>query len=203
MAPRTLDAIPLWQLTQWGLQGVTGLDPRFLVDVHPADSKAAGLRLLQAMPPAPPKPLLSLPAPADDDPVGWGAASAALVRAIWDQSDPLHRAGGSFITASFFDEIFSHLDPYSRYASPAEASSDRTRRNGHAGIVHGAGELIAGKVVLPPHQEVAEVASGDGRLRTIAAVIEGDGLTVRHAQAPVDGDLVAERRQRAASGRAK
>ena len=111
MAPRTLDAIPLWQLTQWGLQGVTGLDPRFLVDVHPADSKAAGLRLLQAMPPAPPKPLLSLPAPADDDPVGWGAASAALVRAIWDQSDPLHRAGGSFITASFFDEIFSHLDP--------------------------------------------------------------------------------------------
>jgi len=177
MAPRTLDPIPLWQLTQWGLQGVTGLDPRFLVEVHPADSKAAGLRLLQAMPPSAPKLLLSLPAPADDDPIGWGAASGAVVRAIWDQSDPLHRAGGSFITASFFDEIFSHLDPYSRYASPAEASSDRTRRNGRAtiGVTVGirAGAFVVTDVQLGSPAALAGVKADDHILAVDQQTIQG------------------------------
>ena len=31
---------------------------------------------------------------------------------------------------SFFDEMFNHLDPYSRYVPPAEAGEDRERRAG-------------------------------------------------------------------------
>ncbi len=134
MAPRLLEAVPNWQLTQWGLQGIIGLDPRLIVDVHPLDSKSPGLRLRRAAPPGLPKLLLSRPTPANDDAAGWGTASAELVQAAWEASGRLHRVSGNFITATFFDELFSHLDPYSHYASPAEASSDRIRRNGRAGV---------------------------------------------------------------------
>ena len=34
---------------------------------------------------------------------------------------------------SFFDELFNHLDPYSRYVPPREAGEDRERRVGQAG----------------------------------------------------------------------
>ena len=35
---------------------------------------------------------------------------------------------------AFFDELFNHLDPYSRYVPPLEAGEDRDERTGRAGI---------------------------------------------------------------------
>ena len=41
-----------------------------------------------------------------------------LVRAGWDASEAVRRAGTQGVLRSFFDELFNHLDPYSRYAPP-------------------------------------------------------------------------------------
>src|SRR5690606_13670920 len=71
-------------------------------------------------------------------------------------------------------------------------------------VVHGAGELVAGQAVLAPDEEVAEVASGYGASRAGGAVVEGDGLAVGHAKAPVAGEAGGvERGRRGVGGRAK
>jgi hypothetical protein len=49
------------------------------------------------------------------------------------------------------------------------------------------GEFIRGEAVLPPDEEIAEVASGDEHLRALEGVDERDGLAIRHAEAPVGG----------------
>ena len=46
----------------------------------------------------------------------------------------MRQAGTSGVIQSFFDELFNHLDPYSRYVGPQEAALDRADRNGSAGI---------------------------------------------------------------------
>ena len=71
------------------------------------------------------------------------------------------------------------------------------------GIVDGAGELVAGHVVFAPDEEVAEIAAGDGVLRAEAGVVEGDGLAVGDAEAPVDGERVGEGRERGVGWRAE
>ena len=45
----------------------------------------------------------------------------------------MRRAGTQGVVQSFFDELFNHLDPYSRYVPPREAGEDRERRVGQAG----------------------------------------------------------------------
>jgi carboxyl-terminal processing protease len=49
-------------------------------------------------------------------------------------STAVRRAGTEGIVQSFFDELFNHLDPYSRYVPPSEAGDDRARRSGRAGL---------------------------------------------------------------------
>ena len=46
-------------------------------------------------------------------------------------------------------------------------------------------EFVGGEAVLPPDQEVAEVTSGDERLRALERIDERDGLAVMDAEAPV------------------
>ena len=136
IAPRSLDAVPVRQLALWGLQGVASLDPRLTVEHRAAgrgnaDSKSGSLVLLLASGSAPSREIFARPAPADDDAISWGSEGAALTQ---DASDPMRRAGHMRIVSAFFDEIFTHFDPYSRYVPPAEAAADRTRRNGRGGI---------------------------------------------------------------------
>lgn len=124
MVPRTLEEVPAWQLALWGLRGLTTLDARLSVELRDGTLRlTAGQRGLLAR--APPEP---------DDAEGWGEATAQLVRAGWDASDAVRKAGTQGVLRSFFDELFNHLDPYSRYAPPSEAADDRLRRAGRAGI---------------------------------------------------------------------
>lgn len=124
MEPRTLDMVPIWQLALWGLRGLTTLDPRLAVELRDGTLRLTiGARTLAAR--APPEP---------DNADGWGEATAQFVRAGWDASDVVRRAGTQGVLRSFFDELFNHLDPYSRYSPPAEATADRIRRAGQAGI---------------------------------------------------------------------
>ncbi len=123
MAPRTLDAAPVSQLTVWGLHGLTALDPDLAVE-----ARDGALRLS-----LPNRPLDSTPAPATEDPAAWASAAAQLSSVAWGASAKLQRAGTTGVITNFFDEIFNHLDPYSRYVPPLEAAADRARRSGSAG----------------------------------------------------------------------
>jgi carboxyl-terminal processing protease len=124
MTPRTLEAVPAWQLALWGLRGLSALDPRLAVELRDGALRLTiGARTLALRAP-----------PAPDDTEGWGQATAQLVRAAWDTSDAVRRAGTPGVLRSFFDELFNHLDPYSRYAPPAEAAAERLHRTGRAGI---------------------------------------------------------------------
>ena len=129
MAPRTLDEIPVPQMALLGLRGLTALDPRLALTTQGPDT-AATLRLAG---PAD-RELLVRPAPADADAAAWGDLVAATVRAAWDASELVRRAGTTGNLQAFFDELFNHLDPYSRYTPPTEADADRTRRAGRAGV---------------------------------------------------------------------
>jgi len=124
MAPRTLEPVATGQLTLWGLRGLTTIDQRLSAELTPQ-----ALRLTMG-----PRMLVSRPPPAEGDPRGWGEATAQLSRAAWDTSEPVRKQGTNGILRSYFNEMLNHLDPYSRYAAPLEATADTNRRNGRAGI---------------------------------------------------------------------
>ena len=61
-------------------------------------------------------------------------AAAKIVAAAHAASPAMQRIEQAAITKILFDEMLTHIDPYSRYVPPFEAVGDRDRRAGHAGI---------------------------------------------------------------------
>jgi carboxyl-terminal processing protease len=117
-------------LALWSLRGLAALDPR----LDPA-LRGAELRLMvedRAVGAAPLAPLGARdPAGAS---VALGATLGALYEAAWRASPALRRAGSERLMASGFEEVFNHLDPYSRYVTPADARAARERRVGQSGL---------------------------------------------------------------------
>ncbi len=124
MAPRTLDPVPVSQLTVWGLRGLTALDPQLTADLH---DNALRLRMGE-------RDLSTQPAPQDEDPAAWANAFASLAAVAWTASPGVRHGGTVGVLQSFFDEMFNHLDPYSRYVPPGAAAEDRELRSGSAGL---------------------------------------------------------------------
>ncbi len=124
MAPRTLDPVPVSTLAIWGLRGLTAIDPTLI-----AELRAGSLELV-----SPGGILFAITPPAEGDALGWGDAAAAMGEAAWGYSAAVREAGTQGIVTSFFDELFNHLDPYSRYVAPTAAISDEAHRTGTAGI---------------------------------------------------------------------
>lgn len=124
MAPRTLDPVPVGTLAVWGLRGLTALDPSLTAELR-------GGRLLLI---ADDRVVLTETAPAGQQPAAWAASVVRLYATAVAVSPAVRRAGTQGIIQSFFDEMFNHLDPYSRYVAPLEAAKDRARRNGRAGL---------------------------------------------------------------------
>jgi carboxyl-terminal processing protease len=123
MAPRILEPVPVSQLTLWGLRGLTALDPLLSTEIREGSLVlASGNRLLAA----------GAPPPGEDE-ARWGALAAELGEAAWNASPAIRHSGGQEVIQSFFDELFNHLDPYSRYVSPDDAAEDRANRAGTAG----------------------------------------------------------------------
>jgi carboxyl-terminal processing protease len=196
IAPRALEPVPLATLTMWGLRGLTTLDQNLTPDLVTV-GKGTQLVLRQASPGQanPARVVLTLPAPAPNSAAGWGEAAAQMARAAWDVSEPLRRAGTAGFVRTFFDELFNHLDPYSRYVPPDEAEADRSRRDGSAGVgIHPAmlrGVPIVGSVDAGSPAALAEIRPGE----RIAAI---DGLSTQGADqqaitallAGPDGSLV-------------
>lgn len=114
----------------WSLRGLGALDQR----LEPAMLEAE-LRLLldgRQLSALPVARLAARDAPATA--AALGAALGGFYEAAWGASPALRRAGSERVIASGFDELFNHLDPYSRYVSAAEARQARERRVGQSGL---------------------------------------------------------------------
>lgn len=139
--PRSLAPHTLSQLSVWGLEGLTALDPTLSVKLT-----KGRLILSKGV-----TPLTSRTAPDAHDLKGWVAAIMEAFQAAWTQAPLVRQAGDQALLSAFFKEIFSHFDPYSRYLTPLEAHDERayregddysigltlTARPGHAPIVSG------------------------------------------------------------------
>jgi carboxyl-terminal processing protease len=124
IAPRILDPVPVAQLTAWGLQSLTALDPIFRVGAE--DGRLQLFRRGDMV--------LETSAPKDQAPVAWARTATELTAASYKLSPLLRRAGTQGVIQSFFDEMFGRLDPYSRYVPPVQASEERARRAGRASV---------------------------------------------------------------------
>ena len=175
MAPRTLDPIPLPTMALWGLQGLTTLDPK-LVPSLPMPGQAGPMLTLTGNPP---RVLLSRMAPAENDAAGWGSVIGQTMRAAWDGSLPVRRAGTQRLISYFFDELFNHMDPYSRYTSPMQASADRLRRDGSGGV--GMTVLIRGNRIVVDKVQAGSPAAQAG-LHPGETIIAVDGQPTEGAE---------------------
>jgi carboxyl-terminal processing protease len=134
MAPRTLTAIPMAKLTLWGLRGLTALDPA----VGPTMS-ADGIALIDRNQVA-----LSAPLPLAEDAARWGAVAAQLCSRATQVSPAIAEAGTTGVVTSFFDELFNHFDPYSRYIPPGtRADNEQPASVGFTLVVRRHGTMIA------------------------------------------------------------
>ncbi len=141
MVPRTLEPVPVAQLTIWGLHGLTALDPNLSTELH--DNKVQlldGTRLLTEE-----------KVPAATDVEAWANLASEFAAIAAGSSLPVRRGGNQGVVQSFFDELFNHLDPYSRYVGPADANEDRELRAGQAGaglqlIQHGPAVVVASAI---------------------------------------------------------
>jgi carboxyl-terminal processing protease len=124
ITPRALDPVTVPQLTVWGLRGLTALDPDLVV------TEGGGrLMLLMAQ-----RAIYAALEPTVPTPQAWAAAAASLAQAAWTASPAVRRGGTQGIEQAFFDEMFNHFDPYSRYVPPGQAAEEEAERQGSVGI---------------------------------------------------------------------
>ena len=144
LQPRTLEPHTARQLTIWGLNGLTAIDPGLTVQdtamppgdsstasgpAAPGDAKAAPAASVIRLT-TPQGTLFAQPPPAVDDSAGWAHLAAGMTAAAWSSSPLIRQAGQQGVQQSFFDELCNHLDPYSRYVAPAPADTERAARSG-------------------------------------------------------------------------
>ena len=198
MAPRILDPVPIPQLTVWGLHGITAIDPSLT-----AELREGSLRLV-----APDRILFAQAPPPEADADAWAAAASHMMQAAWNASVPLQRAGPSELVQSFFDELFNHLDPYSRYVAPADADIDREHRSGEAGIgatlVRRGAAIVVQSVLAGGPAAVADLRPGEQIVSIDGEPAAGLGLDDVGARiAGPDGTSVVLGIRRFVRGRAR
>ncbi len=107
-APRILEPASISQMALWGLSGISALDPNLTVQEEQGKIVLYG----------PTRVLFTTPEPKPDAAFQWGAACAQVAARAFDASQELRRAGTNTVIREFFDELFNHFDPYSRYQPP-------------------------------------------------------------------------------------
>jgi carboxyl-terminal processing protease len=148
---RHLEAAAPADLALWSLRGLGAVDTRLGVDVSGGllrlsiDDRLLAARpvpaqLATAAPSPPPATSRSaatatLPAPTRRSPADTLADTLAEFYGVaWAASPVLRRAGVERMLQSGFEELFNHLDPYSRYVTPQEALDARERRVGQSSL---------------------------------------------------------------------
>jgi carboxyl-terminal processing protease len=171
LEPRTLEPVPVQQFALWGLRGITTLDAGLTIEERGAvlDLRQANRSVYQrAIPRAPTAE-------------SWGSAGADLMSAAWDASEVVRDAGTQGLITNFFDELFNHLDPYSRYVPPGAADIDRARRSGEAGA-----GLVVAKI---GGAFIVQTVNADGP-GADAGIVPGDRILAVDGQ-PTSGEELA------------
>lgn len=173
IAPRSLQKLSVPQMTLWGLNGLAALDPDLNTSLQDGQLRLYGPNAL----------ILAVPAPADpDDAAAWGKAAASIAAAAYASSPALQTAGTQAIIANFFDELFNHFDPYSRYEPPQQAAQDELMIMG----LGGTGLTLAAQ---GPHIIAAEV-SADSPAEN-AGIAQGSIITAINGQPAWPGEVDA------------
>ena len=124
IVPRALEEASAGKLAMWGLGAPAALD-----DTLSTELRGGTVVLMQQR-----RTLFEALAPEPRDATGWGAVAAGVLDAASGASAVVREIGRDGMMTAFFDELFNHLDPYSRYVAPAPAGLDRARRSGEAGV---------------------------------------------------------------------
>ena len=124
IVPRALDPVTVQQLAMWGLGAPAALDDTLSTEIR------AGVVVLTQRRQA----VFGRQVPDPGDARAWGTLVADLLETAVRTSPAVRNQGADGIVTAFFDELFNHLDPYSRYVAPMPAEMDRTRRSGEAGV---------------------------------------------------------------------
>ena len=173
IAPRSLQKLTVPQMTLWGLNGLAALDPDLNTSLQDGQLRLYGPNAL----------ILAVPAPAGpDDAMAWGKAAASIAAAAYASSPALQAAGTQAIIANFFDELFNHFDPYSRYEPPLQAAQDQLMIMG----LGGTGLTLAAQGA---HVIVAAVAADSPAEN--AGIAQGSIITAMNGQAVWPGQLAA------------
>lgn len=180
MQPRILEPVPVSRMTVWGLRGLNSLDSA--LSTVAADGR---IRLLLNT-----RPVYEVQAPRDESPVAWANTASALAFAALERSPNIRQAREQGVVQAFFDELFNHLDPYSRYVAPAAAEQDREKRDGRAGIglsvVMRGSAVVVQSVIRDGPGEIVGLRAGD----TILAIDRKStrGMDARSAMEMLEGD---------------
>jgi carboxyl-terminal processing protease len=168
IVPRALEPVPVQQLVLWGLAAPGSLDGSLTVEIRDKD-----VVLLQSN-----REVTRRPMPADGGAEAWGVLAASVLDAALPVSAPVREAGLDGLMVAFFDEMFNHLDPYSRYVPPGAADADRARRTGEAGtgmvVRRAGGALIVAELMPGSPAAAAGVRVGDRLVSVDDAPVAGE-----------------------------
>ncbi len=171
IAPRALQPLTMPQMTIWGLNGLTALDPDLNAALQDGQLRLYG----------PDQLLIAVPAPAENDGAGWGKAAAEVAAAAYAASPALQQAGAQGVISSFFDELFNHFDPYSRYEPPIQAAQDQLMITGLAGtgltLGRDSGHVVIASVAADSPAEQAGLSAGTQVLSLNGQAVYPAGIT--------------------------
>ena len=154
IAPRALEPLTVPQMTLWGLNGLAALDPDLNTTLQDGQVRLYGPNAL----------LLAVPTPAGNDANAWGQLAAQIAAAAYAASPALQQAGTPEVISSFFDELFNHFDPYSRYESPQITAQNQLMIMGLAGtgitFAADSGHVVIGAIAADSPAENAGLTPG-------------------------------------------
>jgi carboxyl-terminal processing protease len=141
VAERHLEPAASSDIGLWTLRGLEVLEPLLKAEVQSGALRLVSGDRLIASQPLPPASARAAGPP-------LAASLATLFEAAWLVSPALRQAGADRMLQSGFEELFNHLDPYSRYLTPQEASKAQARRVGQVGLGLRLAAGRGGEVVL-------------------------------------------------------
>ncbi|WP_376090774.1 S41 family peptidase [Roseomonas sp. CCTCC AB2023176] len=169
IAERHLEVTDAADLALWTLRGLEALEPDLGVE-----RRGPALRLLLRG--APPVEVV-----AGTTPIAAADTVAALYAEAERRSPALRNAGYAAMARAGFEELFNHLDPYSRYVAAGEAREARERRLGAADLgvtlARGPGNAAVVDGVAPDSPAFrAGIRTGDRLLDADGIAVSGDRL---------------------------